>query len=136
MSGLFLTLWDVKARDASPVLRPTPGGYPRISLQCDCNMDVAARLLREWTLRTVRLVRAYVVAHGPAHYNVVLELEPDVAKELTRVRATVTEEMLFVNLHVVHTGGLADGDEADRIAHELNTRHLPHAVLTTGVCFH
>lgn len=69
MSGVFLIVWDPEARDASPVLRTTSGGYPHITLvytggAVDAPLlhVFASSLVKHLVLDTVTLTHAFLRA--------------------------------------------------------------------------
>ena len=106
MSGVFLTVWDTAARDASPVLRTTSGGYPHITL----------------------------VYTGDAINSRVLYISAsDLDQKVRDARAFFEKEtgISFDNVpHVTH--GIYDTPEAAEAARAAVAAHLPRAVLITG----
>jgi hypothetical protein len=143
MSGVFLTVWDTAARDASPVLRTTSGGYPHITLVYTgdaINSRVlyisASDLVAGFVFDTVTLTHAFVHSFdkdGRTRYDVLLGLDAAIDQKVRDARAFFEKEtgISFDNVpHVTH--GIYDTPEAAEAARAAVAAHLPRAVLITG----
>lgn len=143
MSGVFLIVWDPEARDASPVLRTTSGGYPHITLvytggAVDAPLlhVFASSLVKHLVLDTVTLTHAYIHAFdkdGKTRYDVLLGLDEAADKKVRDTRAffEMTAKVTFDNMpHVTH--GIYDTPEAAEAARAAVAAHLPRTVQITG----
>lgn len=150
MSGVYLIVWDELYKDASRVLRTTKGGYPHLTIaytgkeiSVNSLKQVATNILAEWMLKPIVLERAEVMSFEdrPGHIrnDVLLIASDETQKEVEETRNTLLRN-IFANHaqftmrkpHVTY-GIYEERGEAERVAQELNEKHLPFGVVVTGV---
>jgi hypothetical protein len=149
MSGIYLIVWDNSAADRSPILKPTKGGYPHITLAYTGNhMDMqdlcstAAGLFETCANRSVTCISAYVNSFeekpGKMRHDVLLRLsEKDTAWiEELRYDSMQTHSgwrnFSMKPAHVTH-GIYETAEEAEKVATALNAAYLPATVTVTGI---
>lgn len=150
MSGIFVTVWDEKARDNTELLKPTRGGWPHLTL---------AYTGKVLTLEELRLFASLVMVHvgkplvlrsayvnsfplESEHHDV--RLRHDVLlqvddEDMERLRLVL--KLLFPKkhkqfnmqpLHISYRVNYPSLKEAQEEIERLNTL-LPHTVTITGV---
>lgn len=148
MSGVYLLIWDKEHKDRSPVLRPTKGGYPHITVAytgklapLDKLITSACHALTHLALNPVVLTKAYVntfeVSPGKMRYDVLFETSVSDQVELLRrvlIKQVYDNWELFSmrDVHVTH-GIYETKEEAQKVADLLNTDHLPYSTVVVGV---
>lgn len=148
MSGIYLGLWDDFKREHSPVLKPTKGGWPHITvaytgkvLSAEMLIKVSVACFTDWALRPVTLESAYVNSFeekaGVMRHDVLLALADDDKKAIETLRnahvkahpkaAQFTMRTPHVT-HSIHTTAA----EAEATAQLIN-KSLPYIVKVIGV---
>jgi len=150
MSGIFLILWDEGQRDKSPVLRPTKGGWPHITLAYTGKemapselSQIAFRCFAGWLMRPVTLMEAHITSFvedktGLAQHRVLISLSADDAAAVETSRDTYirpygnSDKFAMRPPHVSHSihATLA---EAESVVRMLNEDYLPYRVHVSGV---
>jgi|WetSurMetagenome_2_1015567.scaffolds.fasta_scaffold00074_43 hypothetical protein len=150
MSGVYLTLWDEAQRHNSPVLKPTKGGWPHITLAwTGKELDpgelgqLATRCFSEWTLRPVTLNRAIVTSfeepQGVMQHRVLITLHDQDADAVRATRGRYlapyhnSDRFAMRDPHISHSIHMTLAD-AQNTARLLNEEFLPYVVKVTGVC--
>jgi hypothetical protein len=150
MSGIFLTVWDDTNKDLSPVLRTTKGGYPHVTvaytgkeLSIASLKEVGAQIFSKWCLEIIFLVRAEVNSFEdrPGHIRndvlLILSVENQAEIEETREvflrKKFANHRNFFMRTPHVTYGIYEERGEAEKVAQELNAKHLPRSVVVTGV---
>lgn len=143
MSGVFLIVWDPVARDASPVLRTTSGGYPHITLVYTGGAvgrsvlyHFSSSLVSVFMFDEITLTHAFVNSfekNGQMRHDVLLGID-EASDKKVRTTCAVFEKatkMAFDNTpHVTH--GIYDTPEAAEAARAAVSAHLPRTVQITG----
>lgn len=150
MSGIYLTVWDNEKKHESPVLCPTKGGWPHITLAYTGNhltkgelVATATQVLQAWMLETVFLTEARVNSFQdrPGHTSHDVLMATNRVEDLEQLRQTylrdayppeVHGQFNMRPLHVTY-GIYEDRAEAERVADRLNREVLPYSVAVTGV---
>lgn len=149
MSGVYLTLWDEAQRHTSPVLKPTKGGWPHITLAWTGKAldpieltQIAANCFAEWTLRPVTLNRAIVTSfeepQGVMQHRVLIALRDEDADAVRATRSRHlapyhnSDQFAMRDPHISHSIHMTLAD-AQGTARMLNEDILPYMVKVTGV---
>lgn len=150
MSGIFLTVWDQERKHESPVLRPTKGGWPHITLAyTGKHLDKAAlvatatQVMQAWMLETVFLTEARVNSFEdrPGHTRHDVLIATNRVEDMEQLRQTYLRDVYPAEVHAkfnmrplhVTYGIYEDRAEAERAAERLNREVLPYSVAVTGV---
>lgn len=148
MSGIYLICWDDKDRDESLVLKPTKGGYPHITLAYtgkhatpDQLAVAAAKILREWRLREITIIGAYVNSFkkddGTMRHDVLMRIaEADAVADARNVyirsQFANSGQFFMIEPHITHAI-YETQEQAERACEILNQSAFPYKVTVTGV---
>lgn len=147
MSGIYLVVWDNKNKHNTPLLKPTKGGWPHMTLAYTGKhlsreqlVGVAADVFPHWAGKLLTLCRAYVNSFedrpGHTRHDVLLEVEEVDEVEESRtwsLRSSFRNYLAFSmnDPHVTH-GVYETLEEAKEVAGKLSEM-LPYQVEVTGV---
>ena len=150
MSGIFLILWDEDLRDKSPVLRPTKGGWPHLTLAYTGKELAAPELcgiaklcFPYWAMKGVTLREAYVTSFvedktGLPQHRVLISVSAEDVESVETTRETYirpygnSDKFAMRPPHVSHSIH-ATLPEAESVVHMLNEDYLPYRVHVSGV---
>lgn len=147
MSGVYLTVWDPENRENSPILKPTRGGWPHITLAYSGKhldqsrlVQIAAKALTAWAGTNILLETAYVnsfkLDSGEMRHDVLLRVADAHRIQLAREEyfggLRERDQLHMGEPHVTH-GIYTTRAEAEAVAAALNANHLPRRIVVDGV---
>jgi hypothetical protein len=150
MSGVYLIVWDEGQKDRSPLLKPTKGGWPHITvaytgefLPLPDLVKTAQLCFGSWSLKEVVLQQAYVNSFeekqsGSMRHDVLLKLSDADTQAIETTRDPYlrvfgnAEKFAMRTPHVTHSIH-STLEEAQAVVCSLNLDHLPYRVNVTGV---
>lgn len=150
MSGIFLIVWDETLRNQSPILKPTRGGWPHITLAYTgsnlgktalCSTAASITLATLTLGMTITITEAYVNSfeNEPGHirHDVLLRIaENEYIEELrqTFIREKYENHKDF-SMHDPHvTHAIYESQQSAKTqADYLNQIFLPYKVTLTGI---
>lgn len=151
MSGVFLIVWDEKRKDETPVLRPTAGGWPHITLYYsgnvlshDCLLTCAQSAMRQLVGKTITFssvrLNSFEKSPGNVVHYVLLDLDEKSAAAIETARteslsdASVSEtQRSKIFMRVPHVSYQISDSRAEAEKARLHLEeYLPYSVTITG----
>lgn len=147
MSGVYAIVWDHRKRDKSPLLRPTSGGYPHITIfhsgskkSVGVLQDSAVAAMGALIMHQVQITSAYINMFfhektGRTRYDVLLRVDSASQRLISALRKPYENDtdVSMGEPHITHRICWSEKEAKETLYNLHESRLFPYGVTITGV---